>query len=162
VSVECPTNIVRWSRSGQGVAVEFDVEGRSSCGKEITLTCVPPSGSVFPVGLTFVGCQAVDDFGYSARCRFPVAVYEGEPRVSIKRTRDGRIAVVLPAEFVPAEFKPAEFKPAEFHGWELEASDDLSARNWENLGHATEADEVSWRWLLPAVKTAQFFRLRAP
>jgi len=167
VSVEAPAKMVRWSAKGEDIPVRFDVKAETTCGRDVRVTCIPPSGSPFSPGVTFVSCQAVDDLGYSARCRFPVAVYEGEPRVSIERAGNGQIAIVLPAEFVPAEFLPAEFLPAEFlpaefHAWELEASDELSAPHWENLGPATKMDDVSWTWLLRAVKTAQFFRLRAP
>jgi hypothetical protein len=170
VSLNHPSKVVRWSADGKDVPVEFNVEGVSDCDRKLTVTCDPPSGSVFPVGVTFVNCQAVDEFGYSARGRFPVTVYEGAPRVSIERVRDGEVAVLLPAEFVPAEFlpaelRPAEFLPAEFHGWDLEAARALPTLRWEDLGRGTELRDGSQRWLVPvddSASAAQFFRLRAP
>jgi hypothetical protein len=83
VSVEHPTNIVRSSEGPEGAAVDYKVTARSACGTNVTLTCVPPAGSLFPQGVTFVVCQAVDELGYSARCRFPVTVGSDRRWVSL-------------------------------------------------------------------------------
>ena len=40
----------------------------------VTVTCVPPSGSEFPVGITTVHCTASDPSGQAAACQFTVTV----------------------------------------------------------------------------------------
>ena len=40
-----------------------------------TVACVPPSGSMFPVGTTTVTCTATDTAGNTATCSFPVTVF---------------------------------------------------------------------------------------
>jgi uncharacterized repeat protein (TIGR01451 family) len=41
----------------------------------VTVACVPPSGSMFPVGTTTVTCTATDTAGNKATCMFPVTVF---------------------------------------------------------------------------------------
>jgi hypothetical protein len=41
----------------------------------LTTTCVPPSGSFFPMGTTMVVCTVRDALGNTAMCSFPVTVY---------------------------------------------------------------------------------------
>ena len=41
----------------------------------VTVACVPPSGSMFPVGTTTVTCTATDASGNTAMCSFSVAVF---------------------------------------------------------------------------------------
>jgi hypothetical protein len=74
VTMTCPTNVLARCQSAEGAVVNFDVTARTSCGSNLTVVCVPPSGSLFPPGITDVGCQASDNLGYAASCRFPVTV----------------------------------------------------------------------------------------
>ncbi len=39
-----------------------------------TVVCLPPSGSIFPIGITQVNCTATDASGNQANCSFTVAV----------------------------------------------------------------------------------------
>jgi len=41
----------------------------------VTVTCVPPSGSMFPQGTTSVTCTATDASGNTAMCSFPVTMF---------------------------------------------------------------------------------------
>lgn len=46
-----------------------------NCGPAPTVTCTPPSGSVFPAGTTTVTCTATDSSGNTATCSFPINVF---------------------------------------------------------------------------------------
>ncbi len=41
----------------------------------VTTNCVPPSGSIFPLGTTTVSCTATDSSGNTATCSFTVSVF---------------------------------------------------------------------------------------
>jgi hypothetical protein len=55
------------------VPVSFDVTARTSCIRNLPVQCNPPSGSLFPLGTTFVQCVAINN-GQFASCFFPVNV----------------------------------------------------------------------------------------
>ena len=58
-----------------GATVEFETSATDNCGDDaVTLVCEPPSGSVFPPGLTTVTCTATDASGNTATCSFDVDV----------------------------------------------------------------------------------------
>ncbi len=46
----------------------------ASCSATTTVTCVPASGSIFPMGTTPVVCTAVDGAGNAASCTFTVTI----------------------------------------------------------------------------------------
>jgi uncharacterized repeat protein (TIGR01451 family) len=72
--VTCPSDIVTQKAPGQcGAAVTFAASGTGSeCG---TVACIPPSGSVFPLGTTNVIC--LGDTG--GPCVFAVTVQDPQP-----------------------------------------------------------------------------------
>jgi hypothetical protein len=47
----------------------------------VRIVCVPPSGSVFPLGKTTVNCTATDEAGQTATCSFDVTVVDTLPPV---------------------------------------------------------------------------------
>jgi hypothetical protein len=68
----CPANIIVECARPGGQPVDFQISAAASCGSNLTLTCVPPSGSVFPLGPTAVQCAAVDTLGARSECGFSV------------------------------------------------------------------------------------------
>jgi microsomal dipeptidase-like Zn-dependent dipeptidase len=54
--------------------VDFDVMARDNCEGSVSIQCVPPTGSVFPIGTNYVTCVATDANGNSATGTFPVIV----------------------------------------------------------------------------------------
>jgi HYR domain len=72
--ITCPSDIVTWTCSENGVPVDYSVTATSLCGTDVTLSCDPPSGSVFPVGNTTVTCTASDNEGHTTNCTFIVTV----------------------------------------------------------------------------------------
>ena len=61
-----------------GAVVSFPTPSaidQSNCAT--TVNCNPPSGSIFPIGMTTVTCTATDTAGNIATCSFPVTVFNG-------------------------------------------------------------------------------------
>jgi len=54
--------------------VKFDITATDNCPGEVTVTCDPPSGSEFPVGVTEVTCTATDHAGNVSKETFNVRV----------------------------------------------------------------------------------------
>ncbi len=71
-----PTEVSGLATSSSGTAVSFTVTATSPCGLPTTVVCVPPSGSLFPIGTTLVACIASDSLGTSSTGEFPVTVRE--------------------------------------------------------------------------------------
>jgi uncharacterized repeat protein (TIGR03803 family) len=79
----CPTNMVVQCEGTAGTEVDFDPFVDPGC-SNVTLICVPPSGSLFPAGTTFVTCTALqyDSFTNlvsSNSCIFSVTVTDSLP-----------------------------------------------------------------------------------
>ncbi len=59
-----------------------------------TVTCTPPSGSVFPLGISNVDCRARDDAGNESVCQFAVTVTDGDnPTIQCPATVAAEIPV---------------------------------------------------------------------
>lgn len=58
----------------QGATVSFDVTALDECEGSVPVTCVPPSGSVFPLGATWVACTAADGLAHTRSNGFYVTV----------------------------------------------------------------------------------------
>ena len=60
-----------------GARVEFPLPTVSDeCDEDISVTCDPPSGSLFPMGTTTVVCVASDSEGNTSNCTFSVEVVD--------------------------------------------------------------------------------------
>ena len=71
-ALACPPNIIVECAPPGGQRVDFNVSGTGVCGSDVTISCVPPSGSLFTVGPTAVRCTGVSSQGGSAECNFAV------------------------------------------------------------------------------------------
>src|ERR1051326_1968650 len=82
-TITCSTNIAVCNDAGQcGAVVQFAAPVGTNCATNLTLACVPPSGSFFPVGTNPVLCAAMDAAGnVSNTCTFQVVVHDCEPPV---------------------------------------------------------------------------------
>ena len=58
--------------SPAGATVAYSASATDNLDPSPTLSCVPPSGSVFPIGTTTVNCTATDHAGNSATGSFTV------------------------------------------------------------------------------------------
>lgn len=82
--VACPTNLTEACTNASGTMVHYAVGATNVCAPSVpvTLSCVPPSGSMFAPGTTLVNCQAIGLVGNSLvtnHCQFPVTVLSNCP-----------------------------------------------------------------------------------
>jgi CubicO group peptidase (beta-lactamase class C family) len=74
-SIQCPTNRIVWTCSTNGAVVTFPAPVVSDdTDANPSVVCVPPSGTLFPVGRTVVTCTATDDCTNRNTCTFTVTV----------------------------------------------------------------------------------------
>jgi hypothetical protein len=73
-SIRCSTNIVVDSPTCAPVVVNYPAAiATDNCGVT-NVTCVPPAGSLFPLGTNTVQCTAWDSSGNSSSCSFTITV----------------------------------------------------------------------------------------
>ncbi|MBM3779083.1 MAG: HYR domain-containing protein [Acidimicrobiia bacterium] len=73
-SLSVPGDIAAVATGGSGAVVGFTASATDIADSDPVVTCVPPSGSTFPIGTTTVTCTALDDAGLSAGGGFSVNV----------------------------------------------------------------------------------------
>jgi hypothetical protein len=74
-TIQCPTNVLVWSCDPNGIVVNYPAPVVNDVGDPTpAVVCLPPSGSVFPPGLTVVTCTATDDCTNRSSCSFQVRV----------------------------------------------------------------------------------------
>ena len=74
IFVEVPSDITVEQETVDGTVVSFTVTATDNIDLDPTIVCVPPSGSIFPLGTTAVVCTATDDSGNEATASFTVTV----------------------------------------------------------------------------------------
>lgn len=57
-----------------GATVDYSISAEDDSGGAVELSCQPPSGATFPLGVTLVHCVATDTSGNSAEATFSVTV----------------------------------------------------------------------------------------
>jgi endonuclease/exonuclease/phosphatase family metal-dependent hydrolase len=78
--VQCPGDMTVKCQGPDGARVTFIVTGTNACSSApVQVECVPPSGSLFPVGITVVRCTARSE-GLVDACEFRVTVECDESR----------------------------------------------------------------------------------
>ncbi len=76
--ITCPASMVQPTDPGQcSAVVTYVVSAVDNCSTS-SVICLPPSGSVFPKGVTAVNCTATDAAGNAATCAFNVDVQDQE------------------------------------------------------------------------------------
>jgi hypothetical protein len=82
--VGCPVNQTNYALHGASTAtaVWTSPSAMDNCDGTVPVVCAPPSGSVFPEGVTTVTCVANDSSGNTNSCTFTVSVVKVEdPRI---------------------------------------------------------------------------------
>jgi hypothetical protein len=74
-----PANITAEATGPSGAAVTFTATAIDLVDGPVPVTCVPPSGSTFPMGTTTVTCAATDKAGNTASGTFTVTVIDNNP-----------------------------------------------------------------------------------
>ncbi|MCI0745114.1 MAG: DUF5011 domain-containing protein, partial [Verrucomicrobia subdivision 3 bacterium] len=78
-TIACPVNIAQPNDPGEcGAIVNYIATATDTCDAAPTLTCHPPTGSMFPKGTTTVICSATDASENSALCSFTVTITDAE------------------------------------------------------------------------------------
>jgi hypothetical protein len=76
--ITCPGSVTGTAAAScpiaTGASGNFTVTASDNC-PSVTVVCVPPSGSTFPVGATTVTCTATDASGNKANCSFTVSAF---------------------------------------------------------------------------------------
>ena len=72
--ITCSTNLVVAATTGLGATVIFPTPAATDNVPGVRVVCVPPSGSLFPIGTTTVLCTAIDTSGNQATCSFTIRV----------------------------------------------------------------------------------------
>jgi len=80
-SVSCPANFSLAASPGQCEAlVTYNATASDNC-PGVSLSCIPPSGILFHVGVTTVNCVATDASGNKDSCQFTVTMNDTEKPV---------------------------------------------------------------------------------
>ncbi len=79
-TITCPANITATTGQAQcAAAVNYPPPNViNGCAGTSTVSCSPPSGSLFPVGVTTVTCTAMNGLN-STSCTFAITVSDGQP-----------------------------------------------------------------------------------
>ncbi len=78
-AIVCATNTIAHCTGPEGAIVSFQVSAADACDTDVQVICVPPSGSVFPMGTTTVQCTATDVNANVGQCSFTVTIIDVEP-----------------------------------------------------------------------------------
>ena len=73
-SIQVPNNVSVVSTSDRGTTVTYEAQARDNVDGQLSPICEPPSGSVFPVGVTEVSCSSTDTAGNQANASFTITV----------------------------------------------------------------------------------------
>lgn len=100
--IDAPTSVTAAATGPDGAIVEFTVTAHDAVAGDVPVTCVPPSGSLFPVGATTVTCTASDGggspSGFATARRAPAQVDAGNETIaSFVVTVTAPAAQLLPA-----------------------------------------------------------------
>ncbi len=105
-AIICPGNIIRNADAGKCLTVvEYPSPTVNDTLLGATVTCLPPSGSTFPAGVTTVNCVASNEKGETGNCAFTVTV---NSPASARVTLENNAALL---SFGPAEASRKTKKP---------------------------------------------------
>jgi hypothetical protein len=79
--VTVPGNMSVQATGPTGATVAFSASALDNVAGALTPTCVPPSGSLFPLGATTVACSATDSSGNTGSASFTVTVVDATPPI---------------------------------------------------------------------------------
>jgi uncharacterized repeat protein (TIGR01451 family) len=104
--IECPGNIIRSLAAGQCSAViDFPLPAIVNPRSNLLVSCSPPAGSAFPVGITTINCLARNETGISGACSLTITI--SSPK-SLRVTLEGGAAAL---NFGPAAAQRKTKKP---------------------------------------------------
>ena len=106
-AVVCPSNIIVNATSAAGATVTFSLPPGSNPCSDVTVVCVPASGSVFAVGTNTVTCTASDPHGHQSQCTFSVIVLGalGQTVTAFDSLSTIRVSVTNTTRFAATDIK---------------------------------------------------------
>ena len=112
VEIACPSDVTVSGVPAGGQTVTYSSPTTTGGTPPVTTTCVPASGSVFPVGTTTVGCSAHDAINRSAVCSFHVTLSSSHLGALHflafgDSTTAGENGIDFPGDTFPEMFTPA-------------------------------------------------------
>lgn len=81
IDIQVPPYVNVEATSPAGAVATYQASATSTTREPVSLTCAPASGSTFPLGVTYVRCDAAMADGSSRTTNFPVTVYDRTPPV---------------------------------------------------------------------------------
>ena len=89
-----------------GAVVNYPAPTATDNSDSVSVTCVPPSGSVFPCGTTLVTCSATDRCQNISRCTFKVVVVAGKAPTIVcpSSTQLAPLVVACNSNCVPVKY----------------------------------------------------------
>ncbi len=76
-AITCPSSQTVECAGPDGTVAVFEAAASDLCDTNVVVSCEPPSGGLFPAGITTVTCTAADSSGNKAECSFTVTVADG-------------------------------------------------------------------------------------
>jgi hypothetical protein len=111
--ITCPPDMTVDATSAAGAVVTYPIPVVDGTCPRFTLACNPPSGSVFPIGVTTVNCMAMDSMGNKVQCAFTVTVRSScslqlacPPNLTVKATSAAGAVVTYPIPVVEGTCPP--------------------------------------------------------
>jgi hypothetical protein len=104
--INVPSTITREATSSSGAVVTYSVSAKDKIDGPVSVTCLPASGSTFPVGDTTVNCSASDSSGNSAAASFKITVKDTKPPVISNLPASIIVAATGPAGAAVAYLSP--------------------------------------------------------
>ena len=78
-----PANLTVGATSAAGANVSYSASGADASSGVASISCVPQSGSLFPIGVSTVSCTAKDNAGNTSSAGFTVSVSDTVPPVIV-------------------------------------------------------------------------------
>ena len=79
ITITTPPYVNAPATGPQGAVATYAVTATSSTGATVSVSCAPASGTTFPIGTTYVRCDASSSDGATRSAQFPVNVYDITP-----------------------------------------------------------------------------------
>lgn len=79
ITLHLPDDIMAEAQSPSGAVVTYEASATNPAGKPVPITCTPPSGSTFPIGVTIVLCTTGDGGDSGQSGTFTVTVQDTTP-----------------------------------------------------------------------------------
>ncbi|HUP61973.1 MAG TPA: HYR domain-containing protein [Thermoanaerobaculia bacterium] len=101
-ALNLPGTVTAVATTASGVAVSYTATASDLVDGNVAVTCVPASGSVFPVGTSTVSCSASDSRSNTSTGTFTVEVTTNLPNITAEATGPGGAVVTFDGSCTPA------------------------------------------------------------